>query len=292
MIIVLIFVVGLIVGSFLNAFVWRAHEKATLKNRHPERSEGSKKKDSSQKLRMTEKDLSIVKGRSMCVSCGHTLAWHDLIPVFSWLTLGGKCRYCKKPISWQYPVVELMFATALAASYRFWPFEFTSALDYLLFAIWGFILVYMAALVIYDLKWLELPTEWVYVVDVASLVFVGLSLVNGQELSVLRDSAIGALVIGGLFWGLYQVSKGAWIGGGDVRLGFAIGILLGWQKGVLALSLAAYIGTLVVLATVILGKYTKRMKLPFGPLLIAGWYLSFLWGQTMIDWYLRLIGAA
>jgi len=150
----------------------------------------------------------------------------------------------------------------------------------------------MTSLLVYDLKWLELPTEWVYTAGIASVVFVGLSLANGQELAVLRDGIIGAFVLGGLFWCLYQVSSGAWIGGGDVRLGFTIGILLGWQKAIFALSVAAYIGTVIVFIAIVLGKYKKRMKLPFGPLLIAGWYISFLWGQDVIDWYLRLIGAA
>ena len=71
-----------------------------------------------------------------------------------------------------------------------------------------------------------------------------------------------------------------------------MGIFLGWQKTLLSLSAAAYIGTLIVLIALVLGKYKKQMKLPFGPLLIAGWYISFLWGQSIIDWYARLIGIA
>lgn len=295
MITVFILVLGLMIGSFINAFVWRAHEKTVLRNRHSRPNRGSSKKLDSRvkpenKTRL--KELSILSGRSMCTKCRHTLKWYDLIPVVSWLTLKGKCRYCKHKITWLYPVVELAFAVALATSFQFWPFEFVSVLDYGLFVLWSFILVFMTSLLVYDLKWLELPTEWVYTAGIASVVFVGLSLANGQELAVLRDGIIGAFVLGGLFWCLYQVSSGAWIGGGDVRLGFTIGILLGWQKAIFALSVAAYIGTVIVFIAIVLGKYKKRMKLPFGPLLIAGWYISFLWGQDVIDWYLRLIGAA
>ena len=92
---------GLCAGSFVNALVWRLHEQKR-----------SKKAD---------KKLSILNGRSMCVHCRHELTWYDLIPLFSWLLLRGKCRYCKKPISWQYPIVELATAAVFVLSYIFWP---------------------------------------------------------------------------------------------------------------------------------------------------------------------------
>ena len=99
MIIAVLAVLGLVFGSFVNAFAWRLHEQESLLEK--------KKKPSAKQLAK----LSIVKGRSMCPECKHELAAKDLIPVFSWITLKGKCRYCGKPISWQYPAVEL--ATAL-----------------------------------------------------------------------------------------------------------------------------------------------------------------------------------
>ncbi len=288
MIYLLLILLGLALGSFINAFVWRLHEKAELREKSLELRKTNKQADSD--LRSKIQDLSIVNGRSMCVNCHHVLAWYDLVPVFSWLSLGGKCRYCKKPISMQYPVVEVATSLLLALSYAAWPYALDSLAGYVLFGVWAIILVLLIALFLYDLKWMELPTELVYVTLVLSAVFVGISYVEFEKSGILLESVIGSAALGGLFWVLYQVSKGKWIGGGDVRLGFAMGLFLGWQKALLGLSLAAYIGTVIIVIALIIGKYHKRMKLPFGPLLIAGWYISFLWGQGVIDWYLRLIG--
>src|SRR5262245_41082320 len=99
-------VFGLCWGSFVNAFVWRLHELET-----------NKRLSKSQK-----KKLSILHGRSMCPDCHNELAWYDLLPVVSWLSLKGKCRYCGKPISWQYPFVEALTAALFVLSYVFWPY--------------------------------------------------------------------------------------------------------------------------------------------------------------------------
>ena len=267
MIIILLVLVGLALGSFINALIWRMHVNQTTKQK-----------------------LSIANGRSMCPNCKHQLAWYDLIPVISWLTLGGKCRYCKKPISIQYPVVEIIFSALLVVSYLWWPYELGSLVSWVLFSLWVVMLVLLVAMALYDIKWLELPTELIYLLGIVSTMFVGVMVVDQEKTQLLLSSVIGAIGLGGLFYILYQVSKGGWIGGGDVRLGFVMGLFLGWQQALLGLSLAAYIGTLIVVVAVVVGKYKKRMKLPFGPLLITGWFISFLWGQQIIDWYLGLIG--
>jgi len=266
--------IGMAFGSFINAFVWRLHEL------------------DKKKTKFKKKDLSITKGRSMCPNCGHQLSWQDLIPVLSWLTLKGKCRYCNKNISWQYPLVELATSAAFALSLYVWPLELGNTVEYLLFVVWCVILVIMISLSVYDLKWMILPTKLVYASGIFTVAFVLLFAFTKDGTSIIAESAIGSIGLGGFFWLLYQISGGKWIGGGDVRLGFVLGGFLGWQKAIVGVSLAAYIGTAIVLIAVLLGKYHRKMKLPFGPLLIAGWYISFLWGQQIIDWYLRLIGAA
>ncbi len=265
--------VGLAFGSFVNAFVWRLHE---LDKKEP---------------KFKKKDLSIAKGRSMCPDCGHQLSWKDLIPVLSWLTLRGKCRYCNKRISGQYPLVEVITSIAFAVSLYAWPLQLNSFAEYLLFGIWCASIVLMISLSVYDLKWMILPTKLVYASGVLAVVFVVITSYIQSSPDVIASSLIGSIGLGGFFWLLYQISNGKWIGGGDVRLGFVLGGFLGWQKAIVGVSLAAYIGTIIVIIAMILGKYHRKMKLPFGPLLIAGWYISFLWGQLIIDWYLRLIGA-
>jgi prepilin signal peptidase PulO-like enzyme (type II secretory pathway) len=106
MIIAVLVVLGLCFGSFANALVWRVHEQA---------GQAAKKKPDKKYL----KQLSVAKGRSMCPNCKHELVAKDLIPVLSWLALGGKCRYCAKPISIQYPLVEVALASLFVVSYLY-----------------------------------------------------------------------------------------------------------------------------------------------------------------------------
>src|SRR4051812_47403609 len=110
MLIFIILALGLCAGSFVNALVWRIHEQT--------KSTKLKAKD--------KKNLSIINGRSICPACKHNLAWYDLIPVVSWLVLRGKCRHCAKPISTQYPLVELICGLVFAVSYIFWPVSLDS----------------------------------------------------------------------------------------------------------------------------------------------------------------------
>ncbi len=268
---VLIFILGLALGSFVNALVWRVHEQAHKK--------GAK-----------SKDLSILTGRSMCPDCKHTLSAMDLIPVISWVGLRGKCRYCKKSISWQYPLVELLVAAALSVSFYVWPYVLSGALGYPLFIIWAMIIVLFAALTVYDLRWMLLPNRLIYPTGALTAGFVLLSSLILGSWQPITSGLIGALIAGGFFWLMYQISHGKWIGGGDVRLGFLLGLLLGWQQTLMALSLAAYLSLAVIIVIVLLGRYHKRMRLPFGPFLIVAAYISLLWGSYVIDWYLRLAG--
>ena len=282
MIYVALILLGLAFGSFTNALVWRIHEQESLKK---------KKNPNKEKLR----ELSISKGRSMCPHCEHTLVWYDLVPVVSWLSLGGKCRYCKKPISWQYPLVEVLAAVSFALSYYFWPQEITTIFGAFAFGAWLLVVIIFIALTIYDLRWMQLPNRLIYPLYVAVVAFRLLQVAATSPtatgwLAEVTASIAGALVLGGLFWIIYQVSNGTWIGGGDVRLGFALGILLGWQKALLNLAFAAYLGSAVILVLVLIGKYHKKLKLPFGPFLITAAVVCMLWGQVFIDWYKRLSG--
>src|SRR5690242_5933733 len=115
---VILFWLGLCAGSFVNALVWRLHE-------WQEPSKSKKKTN-----------LSLLKGRSVCPDCRHTLAWHDLIPVVSWMALRGKCHYCGKAISAQYPVVELIGGSVFALSYIFWPETIHLGGQWLLITTW------------------------------------------------------------------------------------------------------------------------------------------------------------
>jgi leader peptidase (prepilin peptidase)/N-methyltransferase len=274
MIYILLGVVGLALGSFVNALVWRVRMQD---------KGGLKKKKS-------PKDLSVLHGRSMCVHCKHVLGWLDLVPVLSWVLLKGRCRYCKKSISWQYPVIECVLAILAVGSYLFWPYELNGWVSWLVLITWIISLVPLLALVIYDIKWMEMPTRIIYALNSIAVIFIGLMAYDMKSWGIVISSIVGSILLGGLFWMIYQISAGRWIGGGDVRFGFAMGVLLGWQGGLLGLALASYLGTALIIVLLAIGKYHKKMRIPFGPFLISATYVSVLFGQQVIDWYKSLAG--
>lgn len=290
MIYLFLVLLGLAFGSFANATAWRLRQQEEVRAKLEKLKKNQINTKAHTELSATLQNLSISRGRSMCPHCHHQLAWNDLLPLISWASLRGKCRYCQAKVSWQYPLTEFGLAAVMVISYSAWPFELSSLLASLAFGIYILLLIVLAVLFIYDLKWMELPTRVVYAAGIISVVFVLLLALEQKNIETVYSSLIGSLGLGGFFALLYYGSREKWIGGGDVRLGFVMGFFLGWQKTILAVTLAAYIGTLVIIGALITRKYKRQMKLPFGPLLIVGWLIAFLWGQNLIDWYLRLIG--
>ena len=275
MIIVVLLLLGLCMGSFVNALVWRLNEQ----------SKPLKKRAAS------DKELSISKGRSMCVNCKHTLHIIDLLPVVSWLALKGKCRYCRKPISWQYPAVEIATAMLFIASYIFWPFEMDAA-GILGLVVWLVSLVGLMALVVYDFRWMLLPNKIVSPLVVLVLLATIIdALFFSRSYETLVDAIGGAAVGGGIFYALFQISNGKWIGGGDVKLGFLLGLLVASPlNALLVIFIASLLGTFLILPLMISKKVTKQSKIPFGPFLIAGAIITMLFGERLIESYLAAIG--
>lgn len=269
MVILILFLLGLCLGSFVNAFVWRFHEQS--------------------KSKKPKKDLSILHGRSMCVHCKHQLAVIDLIPLFSWLGRRGKCRYCKKPISWQYPVVELLTALIFALSFVVWPFGFELA-GMVQFGFWLITLIFFMILAVYDLKWMLLPNKIVYPLIGFSLVSVVVQAIIQGSWNVLFGAFWGVLCLFGLFWFLFQLSNGKWIGGGDVKLAAALGIIVGGAvEALLVIFLASMMGMLVSIPLMARGKKTMSSKVPFGPFLLAATIAVVLFGGRMINWYTKTL---
>lgn len=268
MIVITLLLLGLVLGSFVNALVWRLHQ-----------TDG--------KIKKNEK-LSITRGRSMCVHCKHELAAKDLIPILSWLELRGKCRYCKKPISWQYPTVELLTSVLFAASYVFWPNGLTTLLGWTQLLLWLFATVIFVALIVYDLRWMILPNKLVYILIVIATIFAlnQLWLLPAREVII---GVLGALVFSaGLFYLLFQISGGKWIGGGDVKLAVALGLLLGSAiSAVQMLFLASLGGSIIAVPLLIAGKAGRKTQLPFGPFLIMATYIVVLFGADITGWYER-----
>ena len=263
----MLFVLGLALGSFVNALVWRVYAQ-------------------SKKVGKKNKDLSILKGRSMCPNCKHTLNSLDLVPVLSWVGLGGKCRYCKKLISPQYPLVELVTAGLFVASYTYWPVALQGT-QVAIFALWLVMLVGLMALLVYDLRWQLLPNRIMYPLSVVAGAMAILTIATAYSpLKALINVILAIVVGGGIFYALFQVSKGKWIGGGDVKLGWLLGAVVGTPaKSVLLIFLASVLGTIVSLPLLSTKKLKRTSTIPFGPFLIVGAVIAYLYGAHIIHWY-------
>jgi prepilin signal peptidase PulO-like enzyme (type II secretory pathway) len=273
MIIAILLVAGLCAGSFINALVWRMHEQSV---------ESAKKKPNKRYLTR----VSILKGRSMCPDCGHNLAVKDLIPVISWLSLRGKCRYCKKPISVQYPLVEITTVLLFIASYIWWPVDL-HGVQITIFIIWLLLLIGLIALSVYDLRWMLLPDRLINILASIALLQVLIAAAEAtRPLIALLNALLAVLVGGGVFYVIFQISEGKWIGGGDVKLGFLLGLIVATPaRSLLFIFLAAIGGSLLTLPLLYMGKLKRTSIVPFGPFLILGAIIVVLFGASILHWY-------
>jgi len=275
MIYVILVGLGLCFGSFVNALVWRLHEQSLPKK----------------KRAASDKELSISTGRSMCPHCQHTLGFWDLLPLVSWLWLRGRCRYCHKAIGWQYPLVEAATALVFVATYTFWPLTLDGRGIFLL-VVWLAALTGLMALIVYDVRWMLLPNKIVFPLIVLGLLqtlVVALAYQGG--LHSLVNALYAVAIGGGVYYVLFQLSKGAWIGGGDVKLGYALGLFLATpSKAFLLLFVASLLGIILAVPGLVSKKLSVSSRIPFGPSLIIASAIVMLFGQAVIDWYLRFVG--
>jgi prepilin signal peptidase PulO-like enzyme (type II secretory pathway) len=276
-IVISLILLGLCFGSFVNALVWRLHQQELA----------NKKTKSS----ILHSPFSILSGRSMCPNCSHQLATKDLVPVLSWILLQRKCRYCKKPISWQYPSVELAALIVFVVSYLFWPGGLHTHGSLILFVTWLATSVGLLALLVYDFKWMLLPSKIIYptlaVATAGRLVY--LLSYEPNHWHGLFMWVLSVVVASGLFWLIFISSKGAWIGYGDVRLGLITGTVLADPlKSFLMIFVASLLGLVFMLPALASRKKRLASRLPFGPFLIIATMIVLLFGQSVIDWYRRL----
>lgn len=277
MVLIAVFLFGLAVGSFLNAFIYRL-----------ELREGLMLSPSSLKP-------SVLQGRSFCPRCGHTLAWYDLIPLASYIFLRGKCRYCKKKISLQYPFVELVTGLLFVAAFSLFADNLTKlsypqALEVLyLWAIGSLLLVVF----VYDLRHFIIPDKVLY--PAIGLAFAWNALPSfGVVDNLTKLSFVSALLSGigaaGFFLAIYLLSKGRAMGFGDVKLALFMGLFLGFPNILVALAFAFGSGALVGLILIFFKKKTMRSEVPFGPFLVLGTLVALFWGNSLVVWYLTLLG--
>lgn len=257
---IFVFIFGLIIGSFLNCLIWRLHTGESL------------------------------LGRSYCPKCKAQIAWYDNIPLLSFLLLGGKCRQCGRGIAWQYPLIELatglLFALAYFLNYELRIMDSGFIIYDSLFMIqllrdW-FLIAVMIVIFIYDLRWyliLDLVTL------PACLAILILNLFLGFN---LWDLLISGIIGGSFFLVQFLISRGKWIGGGDIRLGLLMGLALGWPAVLTAIILSYFMGSIVGLGLIISGKKQWGSELPLGVFLSAGTIIVLFWHEQILNWYLNL----
>ena len=245
-------VLGLMFGSFINAYVWRVNEKK-----------------------------SIAMARSMCPECKVLIRWYHNIPVMSFIILRAKCFDCKKPISWQYPIVEVVTALLFMFVYYYHglSLDVTAAFVRDLFLVFLLVIIFL-----YDLKYqLILDRTTLFVVPILFVV----SLIFGWHTwqSMLLAGVIGA----GFFLAQFVVSKGKWIGGGDIRLGLLMGIILGWPGILVALFLSYVGGAIISVGLLLTKKVTMKTAIPFGVYLTLATFVTMFYGERIFSWYVSLI---
>ncbi|MCP1159959.1 prepilin peptidase [Bacillus infantis] len=216
---------------------------------------------------------SIVKPRSHCPYCQHTLRPYELIPVVSYLLQGGKCRRCKAPVSFLYPAVELATGLlfVLAPLLMGWTLELIIA--------WTLISL-MVIVFVSDIKYMIIP-------DKVLLVFAVIFLLERifLPLSPWWDSLLGAAAGFFLLLFIAVISKGG-MGGGDIKLFAVIGLALGTKLVLLTFFFATIFGAVFGLAGMLIGKVEKGKPIPFGPYIALGSLTAYFFGQRILDWYL------
>ncbi|MCL5019489.1 MAG: prepilin peptidase [Patescibacteria group bacterium] len=252
-----LFIIGVFVGSFLNVVVDRLKSGET-----------------------------IIKGRSRCEFCKKELAWFDLIPLFSFIFLKGKCRYCHKKLSLYYPIIELSTG-ALSAFTYLWISQ-TYHLPFTIYHLAYYLIIISAFIIIFfeDLKFGIIPDKVVFPAIVVTFFY---SLIfNPQSLII---NLFSATLTFAFFLILFLITKGKGMGFGDVKLSLLLGLVLGFPKIIPSLYLAFLTGAIIGIILIIWRK-KKSLKdtIPFGPFLIIGALAGLFWGQQIYAYFLSLLG--
>ena len=261
--ILITFVFGTAIGSFLNVLIWRLP-----RDQKPD-------------------------GRSKCPNCNHQLIWKDLVPIFSFLFSGGKCRYCKKAVSWRYLIIEIITGLLFVSAWVVVLPLFLS--DWILLVKICFIISVLITVFVIDLEHYLILDK---IVIPATLVILAINL--GYDLFPLADWRTSLLVgsfVGMLagfipFFFLWLVSKGKWIGLGDAKFGIFLGAVFGFPQVWVVYLMAFLIGTVVAIPLLVTGKKELSGKLPLGTFLAISALVTLWFGVEIASWYFRLIGLA
>lgn len=252
---VFFFGIGLIFGSFLNSIAFRL-----------------------------EKKENFLLGRSYCPHCQHSLSWKDLIPVISFIFLGGKCRYCQKPISWQYPLVELASGFLFFLAFEiagFFQNQNMCSLNQGLFQ--ATIFSFLILIFIFDIKKYAIPEEVLYPFLFFILFWRIFEVLNfGSFNFFLFKNLLFSAFFSFPFFLLIFFSKEKLMGWGDFYLIFALSLYLSFPKIVFALLFAIFSGAIIGSFLILTGKKNLKSPLPFAPFLIFGTFFSIFFEKKLI----------
>lgn len=242
---IIIFLFGIVIGSFLNVCIYRIPEKE-----------------------------NIVSTRSHCMMCGSMLGWYDLVPLLSYICLGGKCRKCGTRISLQYPIIEASngFFYVLIFVVRGWYID--SILYCLLFSAF-------LVLSVIDFRTYEIPLGINIFILALGMIHLALDYTRWLQY------AAGLFSVSFFLYIIYIATNGRGIGGGDIKLMASCGLLVGWKLNLLGFLLGCILGSVIHLIRM---KVTRADHvLAMGPYLAAGMAVAVLWGENMIEWYMGLL---
>jgi prepilin signal peptidase PulO-like enzyme (type II secretory pathway) len=255
----IIFIFGLIVGSFLNVVICRLPEKR-----------------------------SVIRGRSACPQCKEPIKWFDLIPLVSFFVLKMRCRHCREKISWQYPLVEALTGLIFFGLAWFHRVNIDLANPF-----------FYRDLVFFSVLLVIFMTDLKNMLIFDAVIFPGAVFAFAVNVFLLGNSAnyvdvvfnlLSAGAVGAAFFFVqYWLSKGKWLGAGDIRLGLLIGLMLGWPNVLAAIFFAYILGTLVSVILLVLKVRNMKSPVPLGVFLTVATGIILLFGREMVGWYLGLV---
>lgn len=251
----IVFIFGAVIGSFLNVVIYRLHTGRSL------------------------------DGRSHCMSCGKTLSWFELIPIVSYLCLRGKCRGCGSYIPHRYFTVEVLTGLLFTLVW------YVSGNTAILLVLNALVVAVCVVMLVYDMRHMIIPDELTVLTAGIGLVFVGYNVWQGGGGAFIIDAVLGSILVSFFFFTLWFLSKGRWIGFGDVKLGVPFGLMVGLQGAFSLVVFSFWIGAIIGLSLIGIERMLKRgqfhlrffdsshtikSEVPFAPFFISGFLLVHL----------------
>lgn len=263
-----LFIIGLFIGSFANVLIYRIPLGKPW-----------------------------VAGRSYCPKCKHKLYWYDLIPLFSWIFLHRKCRYCHKPISFRYPLIELTNAglwgiIGLTASTPYghlglWNLGYQNNISLITTLLFLILSTCLLVIFVIDIQHFIIPDNLTITIAIISLILILIQPnYNSQQLITNLLWGLGAF---SFFFLLHFITRGKGMGWGDVKFSFVMGLLL--EKNVLVALMIAFVSGAIIGILLLATKIAKpQQPIPFGPFLVFGTIIGLIYGSQLLNWYLPFLG--